>query len=94
MSLRLNTKTKEYVFVPVTLNDAAPDPGLDVKVAFPAQGEDPETWIDAAWDDGRARVLVGPGADVELASGHYDVWVQVTANPETPIRKAGLIDIT
>lgn len=93
MSLRISTETLEYVFVPVTVDGAAPDPGLVVEVAFPAESDNPSTWITATWDTGRARVLVGTGGDVALTAGRYDVWVKVTSTPEVPARKAGVLTV-
>lgn len=102
MSLRITTQTVEYVFVPVTVDGSAPDSGLTVEVAMPAEGAAPATWVTAEWDAGRARVLVA-GDDVKgdtasedfaLAAGRYDVWVKVTSTPEIPARKAGVLIVS
>lgn len=91
MSLSITTVTKEYVFVPVTVDGATPDTGLTVEVAIPSEGVDPSSWVTATWDSGRARVLVGSGGDFELSAGRYDVWVRITDSPELTARNAGLL---
>lgn len=91
MSLQISTETLEYLFVPVTVDDATPNAALPVEMAFPDEGVNPSTWITAAWDTGRARVLVGTGGDVALAAGRYDVWVKITSTPEIPARRAGFL---
>lgn len=81
--------SKEYVYVPVKAGvDLA---ALPVEVALTTNGAEPvgADWRTAAWDQGRARVLVGP-----LPDGRYSVWVRVTATPEVPVMKAGLLDVT
>ena len=91
MSLRITTHTLEYVFVPVTVDGATPDPGLGVEVAMPDEGSGPATWVAATWDAGRARVLVGTGGDFAPTVGRYDVWVRITSSPELTARNAGLL---
>ena len=42
-------------------------------------------WKTAQWLNNRARILVGPGTDVELNPGtEYDVWARITAGVEVP----------
>jgi hypothetical protein len=41
-----------------------------------------------------AQALVGPGSSSILAVGFYDVYVKVTDNPEVPVIRAGLLEIT
>lgn len=41
-----------------------------------------------------AQCLVGPGGAVQLAPGSYQVWVQVTDSPETPVIPAYLLTIS
>ena len=90
-SLYITTLTLEYVFALVTVDGTTPDDSLDVTIALPAEGETPDTWINADWDAGRARILVGTGGDIVLAAGRYDMWVKVTSSPEIPARKAGVV---
>lgn len=89
MSLYITTQTLEYVFVPVTVDGGAPDPGLAVEVAIPTYGTAPSTWVPATWDDGRARVLVGTGGDFTLAKGQYHMWIRVSSSPELTARLVG-----
>jgi hypothetical protein len=41
-----------------------------------------------------AQCLVGPGGTTQLPPGSYQVWVQVTDNPEIPVLPAYLLTIT
>lgn len=91
MSLRITTLTKEYVFVPVTVDGAAPSDSLTVEVAMPTEGVAPSSWVTATWDAGRARVLVGTGGDFTLTAGRYDVWVRITSSPELTARNTGVL---
>jgi hypothetical protein len=92
----------EFIKVPVQVvaNGLSYDPHLDtVVMAFPARGVDPAVWIQSAWEsDGaggwQARCLVGPGGTIQLAAGTYDVWVKITDNPEVPVLKSGLLEVT
>lgn len=53
------------------------------------------TWYEGSWgpDDGSpwtARILVGPvGGSLTLAVGAYQLWVKISASPETPILWSG-----
>lgn len=56
-------------------------------------------WKTAAWDgtdgDADAKILIGTGSPVgALVEGLYDVWVKITATPETPVIRSGRIKIT
>lgn len=75
-----------------------------VKMAFMPQppGNVPGAgdWHAAAWvtiGNGAyaAQCLVGPAnSGVVLAEGVYDVWVQVTDNPEVPTEPVGTLTIS
>lgn len=93
MSLTLERGSLEYVRVPVAAD------GLDltvdtVEMAFTtgAAPTNPD-WQTAGWDDGSARVLVGPGGTIELAHGTWQIWVRVVDNPEVPVLRAGYLVI-
>lgn len=101
--LSLSALTLEYVKVAVaaTVNGSAIDPTADaVQMAFPLAGVDPISgdWKTASWETVSgiyyARCLVGPAGTITLAANLYDVWVKVTDTPETPVRKAGQLEIT
>lgn len=97
----------QHVRVPVSADDVDGtnlDPTVDaVVMAFPVTDVDPIAgdWKTASWetdatttpDTYYAKCLVGPGGTVTLAVGTYDVWVKVTDNPETPVLKAGHLEI-
>lgn len=93
MTLALEHTSLQYVRVPVTADgiDVTADP---VAMAFTSGfGSSPQSgdWHDAAWDNGNARILVGPGGDVTLFSGRYLIWVKVTDSPEIPVLRAGYL---
>lgn len=58
----------------------------------------PSVWHVGDWEvvggSTYARVLVGPEADVELAPGHYIVWIRIEAVPEQIVRNLGSLEIT
>lgn len=57
----------------------------------PAEGD----WIPAdVWDGTTAKLLIGPGGTLELADGVYRVWARITSDPEVPVIKCGLLEIT
>lgn len=90
-----------YVQVPVAavVNGVAYNPtGDTVQMAFPANSANPATWYPASWTDGPgsgaylAQCLVGPGSGgVDLATGTYGIWVQITDNPEIPVINCGVL---
>jgi hypothetical protein len=92
-----------YIQVPVAavFDGESYDPaGDEVQMAFPANSADPETWYDALWTGGPgtgsylAQCLVGPGTGgVDLATGTYGIWVQITDNPEIPVIYCGTLVI-
>jgi len=99
----IRTLSTEYVKVPVTAKKAgvAYDPSSDtVKMTFSLTehlGVAP-TWYAASWEDmtggHMARCLVGPSPGVvQLAAGTYNVFVQISDNPEIPVLRAGAITV-
>ena len=70
----------------------------------PQAGENPPTsstvWYTGSWgpDDGApwtARILVGPvGGVTALGVGSYQVWVKVSASPETPVLWSGPMQVS
>jgi hypothetical protein len=74
----------EFCAVDISVNGVAPDP-LDVElaiVAYPLRPEE-DQWVAPVSLDGAIGVMV-EGLD----PGQYEVWVRVTANPETPVLKS------
>jgi hypothetical protein len=100
----ISVLTLEYVTMPVSavINGVAYDPHNDaVVMAFPVRGVNPVSgdWKAASWEsDGaggwRARCLVGPGGAVQLSAGSYDAWVKITDNPEVPVRRVGVLEVS
>jgi hypothetical protein len=84
--------SREYLHVPVT---GATD-SMPVHIAIVARDTEPadDDWNAATWDGSDAKLLIGPGSDMVLTDGVYSVWVRVTASPEQPALKAGLLRIT
>ena len=97
----------EYVKVPVSAREdgAVVDPTADtVQMAFLTSGSPGVSdWKSGSWetdattnpDTYYARCLVGPsGGTITLTAGStYQVWVKVTDNPETPVKRAGLLRV-
>ena len=102
--LTLPTTTVEYVKIPVTsiVNGVFLDPTSDpVDLAFLATFDKPDTgdWHTGTWTAGGgglyyARCLIGPGSGVgALTAGTWQVWLRLTATPETVVRLVGQIEI-
>lgn len=83
--MRIPATSVEYVKVPVTASVALSSLPVEMAVitgtADPAEGD----WQSASWDNGYARLLVGP----LTADTSYTVWVRVTSTPEIPVMQAG-----
>lgn len=71
----------------------------DVSMAFLADSDARPgvlDWVPAEWTDSnrQVRVLVGPeGGEIELAPGHYFVWLKIDDDPEVVILLAGTLDV-
>src|SRR3954447_125765 len=105
----ISAQSKEYLKVPVSARNSTgvidPTTGA-VSFAFltpegpPVSGT---TWTSGTWETTtqgsaigpvyKARCLIGPGGDIQLAVGSYDVWVRVGYLTESVMRKAGTIRI-
>lgn len=97
--IQVSSVSKQYVTVPVAESITGGDPtGDNVALSFPAPGDDPTVFVAGQWltENGiyYAQALVGPGTSAILINGFYDVYVKVTDNPEVPVIKAGLLEIT
>ena len=93
MSARIPAGSVEYLTVAVTAPDPI-DPAWSPAVAIVAAGSpEPTAFTAATWDGSAIRFLVG-SAPFDLPAGTYDVWIRVTASPEVPVRRAGLLVIT
>ena len=101
----LSSLSLEYVRVPVTAtaNGNAVNPtGDTVKMAF-LQGVSTQPqvsdWQTASWDTPTgtgtyfAQCLVGPSGTITLTAGTWYVWIQITDNPEIPVRQVGVLQV-
>jgi hypothetical protein len=87
----------EYLHVPVTAPAGADLTATAVQIAVVAHSANPAgaEWQDATWQDGAARILVGPGTSTPLAPGDYKVWLRVDPpGAEDIVRKAGILTVT
>ncbi|MDX3839570.1 hypothetical protein [Streptomyces europaeiscabiei] len=96
--MQLPATSTEYLHVPVTATPEGTDlEDAPVQVAVVAHRANPasDEWRTATWDDGVARILVGPGTDTELTAGDYHVWINIDpAGSENIVRRAGVLAIT
>ncbi|MGW7087535.1 hypothetical protein ACWGH2_29120 [Streptomyces sp. NPDC054871] len=87
----------EYLHVPVTAPNGVDLTGAPVRIAVVAHRDNPAVseWKTAAWDDGEAVLLIGPGSTLALTRGDYRVWVSVDPpGAENITRAAGHLGIT
>jgi len=92
----------EYVqaVVQVSAGDTNYDPTADeVQWAFVNGSAYPSTWYTGAWTTNLqgqyvAECLIGPGGTVQLQPAIYTCWIQITDDPEVPVRTAGSVTIT
>jgi hypothetical protein len=90
----------EYVHVSVqaaiggTAVTLAAPPELAILPVGSTANPTPEDWITGEWSGSWARILVGPnGGVVTLSPGRYTVWVTFAAGAETPVYRAGKINV-
>lgn len=87
----------EYLHVPVTLPDGVDTGSTPVRIAVVSHRADPgdSEWHTAHWVDTEARILIGPGTDIELMPGDYRVWINLDPpGGENVVRKAGILSVT
>lgn len=104
LMLTQSVLSTEYVRAKVetTVNGQVYDPtGDTVKMAFLTSGNPgPSDWVAASWEDSSvvgvfwARCNVGPAGTTALAVGTYNAWLQITDNPEIPVRLFAQLRIT
>ncbi len=86
MTTRTSVTSLEYYRLTITPSPDDDPTSLPVRFAFPVSGDSPAVWYAAQWESGGppyiARVTIGPGGDVELEAGAYDVYAEVTDSPE------------
>ncbi|MDF5756646.1 hypothetical protein [Spongiactinospora sp. TRM90649] len=93
----ISSLSRPYLFIRVEGASGAED----VEVAFTAPGMEPAeedwhpaTWVNAGASGADARILIGPGGEVELAKGSHMAWVRVTGAVERPVLASGLVPVT
>lgn len=98
--MRLAATTTEYVHVPVTVPEGVDLSGVTPKVAFQPvhhrTNPEPDDYHTGAWDNGDARILVGPdGGATTLEPGDY--WPWVTFDPpgseNITMRSTGVVTV-
>jgi hypothetical protein len=92
---QIPAESVEYLKVPISTYPAGTDlSDLPVELAVVPDGETPDSgdWETGLWIGTNAAVLIGTGGLV-LTPGTYDVWVRITATPETPLLQPGSIHI-
>lgn len=47
------------------------------ELGFAVPGDEPASWETASVSDGRITIEHGPGGDIQLATGYYDLWARV-----------------
>lgn len=99
--MRLPATTTEYVHVTISapagvdLSDTVPrlaflPQATHTKDANPESGD----WLDGAWSDGEALLLVGPDDGTVLPAGDYWVWINVDPpGAENVVRPSGVLTI-
>jgi hypothetical protein len=86
----------EYLHVPVIAPAGVDLTGAPVRIAVVAHRANPadDEWQTAAWASGSARILIGPGSDLELAPGDYRVWINVDpSGAESIVRRSGILTV-
>ena len=96
--LSISSASRQYVRVPISEATGA-DPTTDpVSLSFPTTGVEPTVFVVGNWRTvggiHYAQALVGPGGSITLPVGFYDVYVQITDNPEIPVLLAGTVEVT
>jgi hypothetical protein len=97
-AIEIAETSQEYIRVAASATagiDGAPiDLATAPKLAFLIGGDNPDDdeWHDAEWDDGYARLMLGPD-DVALAVGNYWVWITFAAGAEQPVERAGRLRV-
>jgi hypothetical protein len=102
-TLTMSSLSTQYVLVPVTViiaGESVDPTAYPVQFAFTPIGTSPSAWTDGSWQDAptnglwMAQCLVGPeNGGLVLAPALYEIWIQVTGNPEVPVLQPGLLQV-
>lgn len=97
-AIEIAETSREYIRIAATANAAVNGDPIDLaeapKMAFLEGSGNPTAadWHDADWDDGYARLMLGPD-DVALTVGNYWVWITFAAGAEQPVERAGRLRV-
>jgi hypothetical protein len=92
--LSIPSVSLEYLHVPVSGATVSQTVELAIIDAGTEEPAETDWHATDAWDGTTAKLLIGPGGTLELLDGTYRVWVRVTATPEIPVIRGGLLEIT
>ena len=92
--LTIPSISREYIHIPIgggSMSTPVEIAVIDDDTEEPTEAD----WHNAdVWDGTTAKLLIGPGGTLELDDGVYRVWVRVTATPEIPVIRSGLLEVT
>ncbi len=94
--MQLAGTTKEYVCIPVKGPAGVDVTQYAAQIALmPDTGAEPGAgdWHAAAWLNGEAVLLVGPGGGTVYPPGEYMAWAQLTAGAEVPVMVSGRVRV-
>jgi hypothetical protein len=97
-AIEIAETSQEYIRVAASATAGIDGSPIDVatapKLAFLIGSDNPDDdeWHTAEWDDGFARIMLGPD-EVPLAVGTYWVWISFTAGAERPVERAGQLRV-
>lgn len=97
-AIEIAESSREFIRVAASADAAINGAPIDLttppKIAFLTGSDNPDDadWHDAAWDDGYARLMLGPD-DVALTVGTHWVWITFAAGAEQPVERAGRLRV-
>ncbi|WP_066373943.1 hypothetical protein [Herbidospora mongoliensis] len=92
--MRVPASSTEEMVIPAGGNIV----GLPAEVAcLPTRyGREPDDdeYEDAAWDGSDIVILIGPGSQLAVTAGDYDIWVRLTGpSSRRPVRRVGQLHV-
>ena len=88
--MELPAGSVEYVHVPITSTRPLEDVVVEFAFVAPSSRPGAGDWRPAEFHQGVARRLT----EATPTPARFDVWVRITASPETVIRRAGRLVFT
>jgi hypothetical protein len=97
-ALRIPVSSTEYLKVSVTADVTLSAQTVAIAIINARAHPTAPDWQPAAWTGTpgttrTAMILIGPTSSTVLTVGDYDVWIQVTDNPEIPTDPAGRLTV-